>query len=568
MAEPQTLKNSPTVTTSKVQATKGPAARRFVGVRQRPSGRWVAEIKDSSQRVRLWLGTYDKPEEAARAYDEAARALRGENARTNFASVNPNLNQSGSTPGSDGGLDLSESDGRHVLSFSSLKAKLSKNLQSIMARTTENKSTKNRVSDHFAFANIFHFRSHQYQNPVDMKSIEKVVQPSIIVPHVSDHKPSYSWETSCVSDCSNEWIGFRQHGFDSDGSDIGEISTANAAQMIGWIDSPDINTCCGDPCSSNKRFKVSSSVVVPPTFSGSPSFCASPSSSGLPSFCASSPSLSGLPSFCASSPSFSGSPSFCGLLGLTRRMKAIFCGNLDYDARQSDLERLFRRYGRIDRVDMKSGFAFVYMEDERDAEDAIRRLDQAEFGRKGRRLRVEWTKQERESRRSPGSRRSSTNLTPSKTLFVINFDPIHTRTRDLERHFDPYGKILSTRIRRNFAFVQYELQEDATKALEATNMSKFMDRVISVEYAARDDERRNGHSPERRGHDRSPDRNYNRERSPSPYRRDRGSPDYGHGSNTNSRPEPRRNHNYNKAESPENKRYRSRTPPSRERSRS
>ncbi|KAJ6722854.1 hypothetical protein OIU74_007437 [Salix koriyanagi] len=193
-------------------------------------------------------------------------------------------------------------------------------------------------------------------------------------------------------------------------------------------------------------------------------------------------------------------------------MKAIFCGNLDYDARQSDLERLFRRYGRIDRVDMKSGllgmsmlffvsyyrptgFAFVYMEDERDAEDAIRRLDQSEFGRKGRRLRVEWTKQERESRRSPGSRRSSTNLTPSKTLFVINFDPVHTRTRDLERHFDPYGKILSTRIRRNFAFVQYELQEDATRALESTNMSKFMDRVISVEYAARDDERRNGHSP-------------------------------------------------------------------------
>ncbi|KAL9359892.1 hypothetical protein Peur_048015 [Populus x canadensis] len=248
-------------------------------------------------------------------------------------------------------------------------------------------------------------------------------------------------------------------------------------------------------------------------------------------------------------------------------MKAIFCGNLDYDARQSDVERLFRRYGRIDRVDMKSGFAFVYMEDERDAEDAIRRLDQTEFGRKGRRLRVEWTKQERDSKPA-GSRRSSANMTPSKTLFVINFDPIHTRTRDLERHFDPYGKILSTRIRRNFAFVQYELQEDATKALEATNMSKLMDRVISVEYAARDDdERRNGYSPERRGRDRSPDRNYNRERSPSPYRRDRGSPDYGHGQNTNARPQ-RGNHTYDKAEGPENERYRSRSPPSRERSRS
>lgn len=38
------------------------------------------------------------------------------------------------------------------------------------------------------------------------------------------------------------------------------------------------------------------------------------------------------------------------------------------------------------------GFAFVYMEEERDADDAIRRIDRMEFGRKGRRLRVEWTK--------------------------------------------------------------------------------------------------------------------------------------------------------------------------------
>lgn len=39
-----------------------------------------------------------------------------------------------------------------------------------------------------------------------------------------------------------------------------------------------------------------------------------------------------------------------------------------------------------------AGFAFIYMEDERDGEDAIRALDRKEFGRKGRRLRVEWTK--------------------------------------------------------------------------------------------------------------------------------------------------------------------------------
>ncbi|KAM1186654.1 hypothetical protein PS2_015468 [Malus domestica] len=60
--------------------------KRFLGVRQRPSGRWVAEIKDSSQKLRLWLGTFDQAEEAALAYDKAARLLRGRNAKTNFPS--------------------------------------------------------------------------------------------------------------------------------------------------------------------------------------------------------------------------------------------------------------------------------------------------------------------------------------------------------------------------------------------------------------------------------------------------------------------------------------------------
>ncbi|KAL5796273.1 hypothetical protein ACOSQ2_001093 [Xanthoceras sorbifolium] len=298
MAGSGTTKKTTTTTTTSTtnnsssstvaRPTKAAVVRRFVGVRQRPSGRWVAEIKDSSQRVRLWLGTYDTPEEAARAYDEAARALRGENARTNFASVNYSSSthqpDSSSTSNGSGSTFMSGTDiGRHGLSFSSLKAKLSKNLQSIMARSTENNnkpSTKSRVSDQFTFASIFHFRSHQYQTlPVDIKNMEKVVQPSIIVPHIADDQPS-SWEsTSSVSDCSNDWTGtgFPQlGGVDSEGSDIGEVSVSDhhrhqrfVDQMMGWIDSPEMSDNC-EGGSKSKRLKVSSSVMVPPTFSGSP----------------------------------------------------------------------------------------------------------------------------------------------------------------------------------------------------------------------------------------------------------------------------------------------------------
>lgn len=265
-------------------------------------------------------------------------------------------------------------------------------------------------------------------------------------------------------------------------------------------------------------------------------------------------------------------------------MSRVFIGSLPPDARESDIERFLREYGRINEISVKRGYGFVEFDDKRDAEDAIFELDGKELlgervslqPARGRKRELGYGGGDRygggggySGRGSFGGRggpRSGGGKygPPVRTEFRVTVENLSSRTswQDLKDYLRQAGKVTYADAHKQrvgegiVEFASYEDMKNAIRKLHDTDLNGRNIKIIQ--------ERAGSYSPKRRSRSRSPRRrSRSRSRSKSPRRRSR--------SRSRSKSPRRHSRSDSRSKSPKRRsrsRSRSKSPKRRSRSRS
>ncbi|KAJ1987832.1 hypothetical protein H4R33_002697 [Dimargaris cristalligena] len=153
-------------------------------------------------------------------------------------------------------------------------------------------------------------------------------------------------------------------------------------------------------------------------------------------------------------------------------MTRVYIGNLGFDARTRDVEKLLRPYGRFYDLTMRRGYAFVSFESRRDAEDALYDLDRTRF--LGDRITVEYAK-------SDGRRERS--MRPIKEGCDLIIENLSSRAswKDLKDLMRPIGPVTFADCHKEYSgegIVQFKFPEDAGRAIRKLDGIEFMDLAV------------------------------------------------------------------------------------------
>ncbi|CAG9464326.1 unnamed protein product [Pedinophyceae sp. YPF-701] len=225
--------------------------------------------------------------------------------------------------------------------------------------------------------------------------------------------------------------------------------------------------------------------------------------------------------------------------------RRLWVANLPSDIRESEVDDLFHKYGKIRSIDCKpeKKFAFVEFVDDRDAEDAIRGRDNYEFD--GSRLRVEFARERGprggyddrrggyggggyggryDDRGGRGGRGGRGNFGPSRKTgyrVIVEGLPMSASWQDLKDHMRSAGDVCFADVFRDsrgvYGLCDFTSPEDLDRALRKLDDTEFRNPYDSARITVREYKEPGG-SP---GRSRSRSRSPRRSRSPGTPRRDR-----------------------------------------------
>lgn len=176
----------------------------------------------------------------------------------------------------------------------------------------------------------------------------------------------------------------------------------------------------------------------------------------------------------------------------------VFVGGLTYRVRERDIEKFFRKYGRIKEVAMKNGFAFVEFDDHRDADDAIYELNGRDL--LGEKVSVErargtprgsdqWRGSMGGSRGHGGPPRNRDNREkygpPQRTRYRIYVDNLSSRVswQDLKDYMRQAGEVTyadAHKQRRNEGIVEFASYKDMKNVIEKLDGTELNGRKIKL----------------------------------------------------------------------------------------